>query len=223
MIYLVCRLSVLMTVQLWDLWVVAHHPHHDSSCLDSEAHWEAVWVWVWVCLCGIWILCLTFAGRETLPCVWDLTVEKERLCLVHLHLLGQSQWHCEVGPEWDLKPCLPVKKQTLRIQWFFFSFRVKKVSGTSTTKCWNSRQLGGLSSIRTERHGIPHTVLGMQCQAFGEDSKALERDWIDWWTDEWIDGWSTWRSESGSRLLLYPLCPPIRICLMNCLLSVHEL
>lgn len=172
-----------------------------------------------VCM-GFGFLCLTFAGRETLPCVWDLTVEKERLCLVHLHLLGHFQRHCEVGPEWD--PCLPVKKQTLRIQWFFFSFRVKKVSGTSTTKCWNSLQLGELS-IRTERQGdVPHTVLGRQCQAFSGDSKALERDWTDWWTEEWIDGWSTWRSESGSWLLLYPLCPPICICLTNCLLNVHE-
>lgn len=51
-----------------------------------------------VCM-GFGFLCLTFTGRETLPCVWDLTVEKERLCLVHLHLLGHFQRHYEVGPE----------------------------------------------------------------------------------------------------------------------------
>lgn len=49
-----------------------------TTALGSEASWEVVWVRF--CLCGIWVLCLTFSGRGSLPCVRDFTVENTHLC-----------------------------------------------------------------------------------------------------------------------------------------------
>lgn len=72
-----------------------------------------------------------------------------------------------------------------------FSFRVKKlVSGTSTTKCLNSSQLGGLSISRERQGDVPNTVLDIQCQTFSGGSKALERviGWMGGWADGWMDG-----------------------------------